>query len=265
MFFFGELLHVHCFTPAPCSHSPPPRTLISPSALADAPHLCSLLFRSTHLSSPPFQLCSLHGREQQGQLGMRVSKSGSGSGLEALASVPHHIPLFTLCYTLDAFFCTFPPPQPLFVLCPLPVLSLWARFVSCLFAPSSSPVPTAHKVFSSSPPLLLSFQKSPVPLLCSPLLLPLTSCSPLTRCRISAHVNEGANIIPTTTRRTFKCGLPATEAILLLQPTPSLHGWTATQTSTLTPWTFSWVIFQTNKWADLISPHSLSCQVHVGA
>lgn len=155
-------------------------------------------------------------------------------------------------------FALFPHQTPPFVLFPFPVSSFWARFVPSLFALSSSPVPTAHKTFSPNPALLMSFQKLPMPLLCSPLLLPLTSCSPSCDAHISAHFKEGANISPTDTSRMFNCGLPATGAILFLHLSPASHGWAATQTSTLTPWTFSRVNFQPNKWDDLIHP-AASC------
>lgn len=166
-----------------------------------------------------------------------------------------HILLFKLCYALDAFFCSFSLPDSPFLLCSLPGPSLWVHFDSCPFAPSSSPVPTSYKALSSSSPLLL---------FCSPLLLPPSPDPLLSDVHISAHIKERDDILPTTTQRTFKCGLPATKAILLLHLSPSFHRWAAAPTSTLTLWTFPWVNFQLNNWAELIHPHSPSCQLHKG-
>lgn len=108
----------------------PPRTLLSPSALADTPCLCSPLVRCTHPSSPPLQPCSPYGRKQRGQLGRQVSKSKSGSSLGAVAPIPLCIPLFLLCYASHNFFCSFPPPEP--SICALPSSSPFSLSLLCL-------------------------------------------------------------------------------------------------------------------------------------
>lgn len=223
--------------PEPCSH---------PLLLQTPPHLCSPLFKSTHPSSSALQPCSLRGREQRGQLGRGVSKSGSGqvrSGGSSVHSLPHPSVQALLCSgrLLLHFFspmCALLPSSP-FPLSSLCLPSVCPEYLISPCHPQSVQLqPTSFAVFPIIPlaPALLPSAPSPH------LLLPSRTMPAF---------------LPTSRREQTSYQLPLRGHLSVgcQQPKPSCscispHHCTAGQPlrpSTLTLQRFSWVNFQSNK------------------